>query len=527
MEWLPELRGHRLATGLLAVATFCALCGAAFAWAAVAPSDGVDGSRPSTATWYLGGQFVAVCSYLLLVVRGYFRIEVDSIFTGRVAAVVASVAMAVAALLVVAAVGSAQVPGPRALAVLTVLLAVAAAAVDVLGRRRLRRAWLVGRLRDRALIYGSDQLAASLALTIEAHPEHGIDVVGFFASTRALASPLAAPVFEPDPDEELAQLVADSGADRLIIGPGTAVGDASALRLARRMAALGRPVFVAPRLSELGMGVDPLAPGGARSLPLLRLQRSAHPQLSIRLKRAFDATAASVLLVVLAPLMAVVALLVRFSGPGPILFHQERVGRHGTPIVIHKFRSMVVNDGGDAEWTADDRVTAVGRWLRRLSLDELPQLWSVMVGDMSLVGPRPERPAFVTVFRHRVPGYDDRLRMPVGITGLAQIAGLRGDTSITERVRHDNLYIDQWSFRSDLRILARTLSAVVRQAVRPVPETHRSTVTEGSGPTIDLTLPPDEPSTPDVLVDLTAADGPTDTDTDADSTDADSADAVR
>jgi lipopolysaccharide/colanic/teichoic acid biosynthesis glycosyltransferase len=130
---------------------------------------------------------------------------------------------------------------------------------------------------------------------------------------------------------------------------------------------------------------------------------------------------------------------------------------------------MRVNDDADVTWDVsdDERVTAVGRFLRRTAIDELPQLWNVLRGDMSLVGPRPERPYFVNRFALAVPGYTDRHRLPVGLTGLAQVHGLKGDTSIRERARFDNAYIEHWSPWLDVTILVRTLACVAADALRP------------------------------------------------------------
>ena len=164
--------------------------------------------------------------------------------------------------------------------------------------------------------------------------------------------------------------------------------------------------------------------------------------------------------------MALCAIAVRVSSPGPILFSQDRVGKDGKPIKVSKFRSMQVNEVSDTEWTAEDRITPIGSFLRRSSLDELPQLFAILRGDMSLVGPRPERPAFVKHFSLEYDGYDDRHRMRVGLTGLSQIIGLVGDTSIEERIKYDNLYIDQWSFGSDLQIIVKTAGAVLRQPAK-------------------------------------------------------------
>lgn len=188
--------------------------------------------------------------------------------------------------------------------------------------------------------------------------------------------------------------------------------------------------------------------------------------LSRAAKRAMDALVAAVALLVAAPVMAVCALAVRLSdGPG-VIFRQERVGRDGRPFTLLKFRTLRPADEHESatRWSVamDRRMSATGNILRRTSLDELPQLWNVLRGDMSLVGPRPERPYFVTKFSHTYPGYQARHRMPVGITGLAQVNGLRGDTSIEDRARFDNHYIETWSLWQDVCILTRTATSLFR-----------------------------------------------------------------
>jgi lipopolysaccharide/colanic/teichoic acid biosynthesis glycosyltransferase len=164
------------------------------------------------------------------------------------------------------------------------------------------------------------------------------------------------------------------------------------------------------------------------------------------------------------PFLLAVAVAVKLSSPGPVLFRQRWVGEGGREILVPKFRTLRVNHDSDTRWSVDDdpRVTNVGRLMRRTSVDELPQLWSVLKGDMSLVGPRPERPVFVKRFNADVWGYGDRHRVPVGLTGWAQVHGLRGDTSITERARFDNQYIEHWSLWRDFVVLLRTLGEVIR-----------------------------------------------------------------
>ncbi|MET9109066.1 sugar transferase, partial [Streptomyces zhihengii] len=183
-------------------------------------------------------------------------------------------------------------------------------------------------------------------------------------------------------------------------------------------------------------------------------------------KRAMDAAVAGVALLAASPVLAVCALAVRCAdGPG-VIFRQERVGLDGEPFTLLKFRTLRPSDEHESatRWSVarDRRMSRTGSILRRTSLDELPQLWNVLRGDMSLVGPRPERPYFVAKFSHTYPGYAARHRMPAGITGLAQVNGLRGDTSIEERARFDNHYIDTWSLWQDVCILLRTAASLFR-----------------------------------------------------------------
>jgi len=173
------------------------------------------------------------------------------------------------------------------------------------------------------------------------------------------------------------------------------------------------------------------------------------------------------LLILLSPLMLLTALLIRLDSPGPVFYRQERVGRDRTVLQMLKFRSMRVDAerGSGPVWAGegDPRRTRLGGFLRTWSLDELPQLINVLKGEMSLVGPRPERPYFVDRFQELVPGYFDRHRVKSGITGWAQVNGLRGSVPIEERTRYDLQYITDWSLGLDLRILVMTLRSIFAQ----------------------------------------------------------------
>ena len=175
-------------------------------------------------------------------------------------------------------------------------------------------------------------------------------------------------------------------------------------------------------------------------------------------KRAMDIVGALCLAVLTSPLMIVAAIGVRLSSPGPIIFKQERVGKNKKEFRMYKFRSMRVNDTADTAWStdADPRKTRFGSFIRKCSIDELPQLFNVLKGDMSLVGPRPEIPFYVRHFKEEVPLYLVRQQVRPGITGWAQVHGLRGDTSIEKRVEYDIWYIENWSLWLDIKILFMT-----------------------------------------------------------------------
>ena len=186
----------------------------------------------------------------------------------------------------------------------------------------------------------------------------------------------------------------------------------------------------------------------------------------LSVKRAMDIAVSGLGLVILSPVLLLVALLVKLGSKGPVLYTQVRVGLDGRPFEMIKFRSMRV----DAEaasgpvWASEDdpRRTRLGTFMRKTSIDELPQLVNVLVGDMSLVGPRPERPVFVDQFRQVVPRYMERHKEKAGMTGWAQVNGLRGDTSIIERTKYDLYYIENWSLLFDLKIIVRTFMNALR-----------------------------------------------------------------
>lgn len=178
-------------------------------------------------------------------------------------------------------------------------------------------------------------------------------------------------------------------------------------------------------------------------------------------KRSIDIFGALVAIILFSPIMLISAILVKTTSKGPLIFRQERVGLHNKPFYMYKFRSMAVQEIKDekAAWTTknDPRVTGIGKIMRKTSIDELPQLFNVLKGDMSLVGPRPERPQFVEKFREEIPRYMVKHQVRPGMTGWAQINGYRGDTSIKRRIEFDLYYIENWTVGLDIKILILTI----------------------------------------------------------------------
>lgn len=212
---------------------------------------------------------------------------------------------------------------------------------------------------------------------------------------------------------------------------------------------------------------DVLSIHDLNGLPTVQMRSIGLRPIDRAIKRTLDVVVSSLVLVGFAPLMLLVALLIKLTSPGPVFFTQERVGQDGRAFYVLKFRTMGVDaeaKTGPVFTTPDDtRPTRLGRFLRRYSIDELPQFINVLFGEMSIVGPRPERPFFVEQFRRQIPAYMARHHEKSGITGWAQVNGLRGDTSIEERTRYDLYYVENWSLMFDIRIMVKTLFHIFRR----------------------------------------------------------------
>jgi exopolysaccharide biosynthesis polyprenyl glycosylphosphotransferase len=345
-----------------------------------------------------------------------------------------------------------------------------------LAQRRARAERLIGKP---TLIVGAGRVGAQVERRLEEQPELGLRPVGYVDSrppSQELVPGRHAPVLGAPAD--LPSIVADTGAQHVVLAFLSSRGsDAKLVPLVRQCDALGLEVSLVPRLWE-SMNIR-AALEHIGGMPLFRLHTVKPKGWQFAVKHALDRVAAAVLIVLLAPLLVGVTLAVRISSPGPIFFRQRRIGRDGRPFDLLKFRSMrIAEDPGPQdnvsvllpEDTAPggvegaDRRTPIGRFIRRSSIDELPQLFNVLLGEMSIVGPRPERPEFVELFERRIERYDDRHRVRSGITGWAQVHGLRGKTSLSDRIEWDNYYIENWSLWLDTKILLMTITAVFKDS---------------------------------------------------------------
>jgi len=329
--------------------------------------------------------------------------------------------------------------------------------------------WLINMARGRrwvehgAVIVGGGPVAAELARLLRHYPRYGLRVAGFVDDestqhrTRDLM-PWMGTV------EDLETMIASTQAKVIIIADTPAQSEDKLVELVRRPVAMTCDLLVVPRLHDFS--TQGSMPDHIGAVPVLRIKRPALTGPKWALKRSTDIAVAIVALILVSPILAVCAIAVRLEGGPGVLFRQERVGRHGRRFQLIKFRSMRPLDETESQttWSVanDSRVGPVGRFLRRTSLDELPQLWNVLRGDMTFVGPRPERPYFSDKFAAEHPLYGNRNRVPAGLTGLAQVSGLRGDTPIADRARFDNYYIENWSLWLDAKVLLRTVGEVLR-----------------------------------------------------------------
>ncbi len=389
------------------------------------------------------------------------RMIVDMLISVTVAMSLATMAWITATVLAGLSADSAAI-GARLWVCSTLAVCLARTMLLVSHRRALRR----GRLGIRTLVVGAGEVGSRVVLKLDEHPEYGMVPVGMLEMQPGSACGDQVPVVGTP--EDMLETAQRMDAEHVILAFSN-VPDRMLLTQVRRCQDAGIDVSLVPRLFEsFNQRIETTRLG---TLPILSLQRADPRGPEFQVKYMLDrAIAAFALLVLFVPLV-VIALAVKLTSRGPVLFRQRRVSCGGRVFHLLKFRSMRTFTEGEETFVPQDgmapggiegvdRRTRLGRFLRRSFLDELPQLLNVVRGDMSLVGPRPERPEYVELYEPLVDRYSDRHRARSGITGWAQVHGLRGQTSVAERVAFDNQYIDNWSLGLDLKIMLLTVMAV-------------------------------------------------------------------
>ena len=315
---------------------------------------------------------------------------------------------------------------------------------------------------QRVLLIGAGAEGREVGGRLTRDPSRRYQLVGFLDDFESRV-----PIGECDfpvlgPSAALPDLIAEHEIDKVVVAIPSLSND-DLLAILTDVEASYADVWLLPDLFQLM--VSPVVEGGVRGLPLIAVNEVRLRGLSRFTKRTLDLVVASIVLVLASAPMLLVALVIKLDSRGPAFYVQMRVGRDGRPFPIVKFRTMVSGADEDGQtWTVanDPRRTRVGRVLRRYWIDELPQLLNVIRGDMSLVGPRPEQPDYVARFRGEFSRYMVRHRERAGVTGWAQVNGMRGDSSIADRTRYDLYYVENWSLLFDFRILLRTLLIVMR-----------------------------------------------------------------
>ncbi len=307
------------------------------------------------------------------------------------------------------------------------------------------------------LVVGAGALGQRVIETVEHHRELGFKVVGLLSRHESKRGAVIEGVKVLGVVNDIARVLDEHPIDQVIIA--LPLEDQALVKvLMEELVQRTVDVKVVPDLYQYATLRGGLEEFGG--LPIISMQGGPLHGWNLVAKRAFDACVALIGLVITSPLLLLIAALTRLESRGPVLFRQTRTGMDGRVFTMLKFRTMKPDaESGGAQMAVanDPRATRLGAFLRRTSLDEIPQLWNVLKGDMSLVGPRPERPVFIEEFKKQIPRYQLRHKVKAGMTGWAQINGLRGQTSIEKRIEFDLYYIENWSLLLDLRILLRTV----------------------------------------------------------------------
>lgn len=339
-----------------------------------------------------------------------------------------------------------------------------AVALVIVGRVVTTRLVGIGRRRGIAkhhtVLIGGGPTAAELADTLVGHREYGLVPVGFVDDVDHSPAAEVLPRLGRLADLDMALIT--TGADTILVADGE-FDERALIDAVRTKVGLTAELLVVPRLHHFHTLTGTADHIG--SIPIMRIRNPNLRGPARLIKRVFDIASSGAALILLSPVLALAALAVRVEGGPGVIFRQTRVGRDGRQFELLKFRSMrpANETESQTQWNvaSDDRIGPVGKMLRRTSIDELPQLWNIFRGDMTVVGPRPERPHFVEQFSTQFDRYAHRHRVQVGLTGFAQVSGLKGDTSIADRCRYDNFYIENWSLWLDIKIIIRTFRAVV------------------------------------------------------------------
>ncbi len=336
----------------------------------------------------------------------------------------------------------------------------------VLATAGLRAAWRRGLLARRTLIVGTDTGARKLAARLRAHPGIGLAPCGMLDNFMSAGDAASLPVPLLGTVADATQVASRFGVSRVLVCFPSA-SDSDLLAMVRACRSAGAAVSILPRLAEVGAAIPRGCLDEIWGMPFIGVRPDPRTVSRRVAKRLLDVALASALLVLTAPVMLVLAVAVRLDLGLPPLFRQARIVGRGRQATITKLRTLRPAGDPDTTWVIPAAQSSrLGKLLRGTHADELPQLAGVVRGELSLVGPRPERPYFARQLASDIGGYADRERVSAGLTGWAQVHGLTGDTSIEDRARFDNFYIEYWSVWLDLLILARTLPSAVCGALK-------------------------------------------------------------
>jgi exopolysaccharide biosynthesis polyprenyl glycosylphosphotransferase len=311
-------------------------------------------------------------------------------------------------------------------------------------------------------IVGSNEAADGIFLLLSSHPSLGYEVVGYYADAPAAATLKLSGAKYLGHLKELPNGITTYRLQAALIAL-SYKEHPQLLEMIRDAEGLNVELMMVPDM--LDMMTSRVRIQDIEGIPFLKIKEIPLSTWNRINKRVFDIFFSSLILVLTLPLTVVLAAIIKLTSRGPIFFVQERISLDGKPFFVIKFRTMrtdaEASTGPVRAKKGDPRVTLIGRVLRRTSLDELPQLWNVLTGHMSIVGPRPERPFFVEQFKGKVPRYLERHRVKTGMTGWAQVNGLRGDAPIDERTKYDIYYVENWSLVFDMKIILKTIRAVI------------------------------------------------------------------